>query len=108
MWRVDGKAHGRLWIKTTFGRTPFREGIDVTTKESLHRLIDELPEDALAGVEHYLAAVRDDPMMRVLLATPLDDEATTPEDDDEARDARARYRRGEYLTADEAKSRLLE
>ncbi len=80
----------------------------MTTKEVLHRLIDELPDDALPGVERYLAAVRDDPMMRILLAAPLDDEPTTPEEDASAREGIERYRRGDYLTADEAKARLLE
>ncbi len=80
---------------------------DVTTKEALHRLIDELPEDVLPGVEEYLAAVRDDPMMRVLMAAPSEDEPTTPEEDASAREAIARYRRGEYLTAEDAKAHLL-
>lgn len=80
----------------------------MTTKEALHRLIEELPDDALPGVERYLAAVRDDPMMRVLMAAPLDDEPTTPEEDASARAAIDRYRRGDFLMADDAKARLLE
>ena len=80
----------------------------MTTKDALHRLIDELPEEALPGVERYLAAVRDDPMMRTLVAAPLDDEETSPEEDAEARAAVERYRRGDFLTADEARARLLE
>lgn len=80
----------------------------MTTKESLHRLIEELPGDALPGVERYLAAVRDDPMMRVLMAAPLDDEPTTPDEDASAHAAIERYRHGDYLTADEARARLLE
>ena len=79
----------------------------MTTKEALHRLIEELPDDTLPGVERYLAAVRDDPMMRILMAAPLDDEPTSPEDVD-ARAAIERYRRGDFLTADDAKARLLE
>ena len=70
----------------------------MTTKEALHRLIEELPDDALPGVERYLAAVRDDPMMRVLMAAPLDDEPTSPEEDADARRDRAlssrRFRNG--------------
>ena len=80
----------------------------MTTKDALHRLIDELPDDALPGVERYLATVRDDPMMRVLMAAPLDDEPATPEEDASARAALDRYRRGDYLPGEDAKARLLE
>ena len=80
----------------------------MTTKEALHRLIDELPDEALAGVERYLAAVRDDPMLQTLVAAPLDDEESTPDEDAEARAAIERYHRGVFLTADEARARLLE
>ena len=80
----------------------------MTTKEALHRLIDELPENTLPGVERYLSSVRDDSMMRALLAAPLDDEPTTAEEDASAREALERYRRGDFLTAEEAKARLLE
>ena len=80
----------------------------MTTKDALHRLIDELPEEALPSVERYLASVRDDPMLRVLLAAPNDDEPTTAEEDASAREARQRYGRGDFLSATEAKKRLLE
>ena len=79
----------------------------MATKESLHRLIEELPDEALPGVERYLASVRDDPMMRVLIAAPLDDEPTTSEEDASARRGIERYGNGDYLTAEEAKARLL-
>ncbi len=89
-------------------RRPFAGDPDATTKESLHRLIDELPDDALPGVERYLSAIRDDDMMRTLEAAPLDDEPSTPEEDASAREAIERYRRGDFVTADEARARLLE
>lgn len=80
----------------------------MTTKEALYRLIDELPENTLPAIERYLASVRDDPMIRVLLAAQEEDEPTSPEEDASAREARRRYRRGDFITAEEAKSRLLE
>lgn len=67
-----------------------------TTKERLHRLIDDLPEGQLAEVEPVLEALRAhhaDTLARMLLTARLDDE---PETDDErlavteARDALAR------------------
>ena len=79
----------------------------MTTKEALHRLIDELPEDTLPAVERYLASVRDDPMLRVLLTAPEDDEPSSPAEVASARAARERYQHGEFLTAEEAKKRLL-
>ena len=51
----------------------------MTTKEALHRLIEELPEDAVPGVEHYLTSVCDDPVVRALATAPIDDEPLTPE-----------------------------
>ena len=78
---------------------------EVTTKDALHRLIEELPDDALPGVERYLAAMRDDPMLRVLIAAPLD-EPTSAEEDASAREGIERYRSGEYVTAEEARAGL--
>jgi hypothetical protein len=41
------------------------------------------------------------------MAAPLDDEPTTPDEDVGAREARQEYRRGEFISADEAKHELL-
>jgi hypothetical protein len=87
------------------GRARLGRGAAIT-KEALHQLIDELPDDALEGVAHYLSSVRDDPMMHTLMAAPLD-EPPTAEEDASAREAIERYRRGDFLTAAEAKARLL-
>ena len=80
----------------------------MTTREALHGLVDELPDYALADAERHLAALRDDPMLRVLMAAPLDDEPTTPEEDEGAREAWEEYLRGECVSADEAKRMLLD
>ncbi len=79
----------------------------MTTKEALHRLIDELPDSILPGVERYLSSVRQDPMMHALLAAPTDDEPTTANEDTSAAEAMRRYQEGEFLTVQEAKARLL-
>ncbi len=42
------------------------------TKEALHRLIDELPEVALPVAEHYLASIRDAPVLLALANAPLE------------------------------------
>jgi len=51
----------------------------MSTRDSLHRLIDELPESELTAAErflHYLRATAD-PILRVLLEAPPDDEPET-------------------------------
>ena len=70
----------------------------MTTKEALHRLIDELPDDTLPAVERYLVSVRDDPVLRSLMAAPEEDEELSP--DEEARMVAAweRHARGEART----------
>lgn len=78
----------------------------MTTKEALHGLIDQLPDYALAEAERYLATLRDDPMLQALMAAPLDDEPTTPEEDEGAREAWGEYLRGKYVSVDEAKRDL--
>jgi hypothetical protein len=70
----------------------------MTTKEALHRLIDDLPEDALPAVERYLASVRDDPVVKALVTAPIDDEPTTPEEDASSEEAWQSYRRGQYVS----------
>jgi hypothetical protein len=82
--------------------------IEVTTKEALHGLVDELPDYALAEAERYLTDLRDDRMLQVLLSAPYDDEPTTPEEDEGAREAWEEYLRGDFLSADEAKRALLD
>jgi hypothetical protein len=66
------------------------------------RLARELGSREPTG-ERYLASLQTDPMLRVLLAAPLDDEPTTPEQNEGAALAHDEIRRGEFLTADEPK-----
>ncbi len=75
-------------------------------KEHLHRLIDALPENKLGVAEEALAGLFD-PMVWAHLIAPDDDEPTTPEKDEGATEAWQEYRRGDGLSADEAKRLLL-
>ncbi|MEX0784106.1 MAG: hypothetical protein WD557_15805 [Dehalococcoidia bacterium] len=55
----------------------------MTTREALHDLLDELPENVLSFAEQSLQrlkAMEDDPLWQSLLNAPEDDEPTTPED----------------------------
>jgi hypothetical protein len=49
-----------------------------TTRETLHRLVDALPSQALERAARYLeAATTDDPVWRAILLAPEDDEPET-------------------------------
>jgi hypothetical protein len=50
-----------------------------TTREDLHRLVDELPENAVDAAARLLERAQD-PMFALLDAAPLDDEPLTEED----------------------------
>ena len=77
----------------------------MNVKEELRTFVDSLAEEDAAL---FLLALRDhDAHALALLTAPLDDEPTTPEEDASAAEARAQYRRGDFLTADEAKQFLL-
>jgi hypothetical protein len=72
----------------------------MSARDSLHRLIDELPESELAAAGrflHYLRATTD-PVLRALLEAPLDDEPETEEERQAVQEARAELARGEVRT----------
>jgi hypothetical protein len=73
----------------------------VTTRATLHELVDDLPPECIDAAADSLARLRDDPVLRAFLTAPLDDE---PLDDDEAAlvDRRiASYRAGNYWTQEQ-------
>jgi hypothetical protein len=78
----------------------------MTTKERLHRLVDELSEQEAAATLLVVQRRRDDPMLHALAAAPLDDEPSSPEEDRSAREALAGYWRGEAIDADTLKREL--
>ena len=80
----------------------------MTTKDVLHRLIDELPETALPVVERYLTSVRDDPVLHALLTAPEEDEELSPEEEAALAEARARRARGDshYISSQELRREI--
>jgi hypothetical protein len=80
----------------------------ITTREALHNLIDRLPDAALqaagAALEPVLA--EHDPVLRAFLNAPIDDEPLTEEDIAAIEAAKARVRRGEYVTFADLERRL--
>ena len=71
----------------------------MTSKATLHRLIEELPESELVAAERFLAYLRDlaDPVRRALLTAPWDDEPETEEERQAVEEARAELARGEKI-----------
>jgi leucyl aminopeptidase (aminopeptidase T) len=71
----------------------------MTTKAHLHKLIDELPETALAAAERYLDSLRaeEDVVLRAFLTAPEDDEEQTEEERAAVREAREAIARGEVI-----------
>ena len=75
-----------------------------TTRERLHELLDDVPDDRLADVE---AAIVDAAAPhRPIKEAPEDDEAVTAEDLEAIREGREAYARGEYVADDELKRRM--
>lgn len=69
----------------------------MTTKEQLHHLVDQLPDPELEPAKRFLEYLRDVgyPMLRILMNAPLDDEPSSPEEDEGAEEAWQEYQRGE-------------
>lgn len=80
----------------------------MSTRDRLHRLIDELPESELTAAGrflHYLRATAD-PVMRALLEAPPDDEPETDEERQAVQEAREELARGEVRTLEEVRREL--
>ena len=73
------------------------------TRDTLHRLIDELPESELTAAERFLHDLRAtaDPVLRALLEAPPDDEPETDEERRAVHEAREELARGEVRTLEE-------
>jgi hypothetical protein len=69
-------------------------------RDTLHRLVDALPESELAVAERFLNYLRAtaDPVLRALLEAPLDDEPETDEERRAVHEAREELARGEVRT----------
>jgi len=81
----------------------------VTTKEALHRLIDDLPDEQLPAAEQFLVDLRDrthHPLRHALRDAPVDDEAESDDERTAVQVARAELARGEVITDEELWRRL--
>ena len=81
----------------------------VVTKQDLHQLIDEIPEQEHQAAANYLQRLRDlanDPVYQAFMNAPLDDEPVTPEERRLIDEAKAEVARGEVVSWEEAQGLL--
>jgi hypothetical protein len=82
----------------------------LATRENLHYLVDELPEDKLADAARHLEQLRgaSDPDLRALAEAPFDDEPWAEEDEVSLKEALADIAAGRLASQAEARRRLLD
>jgi ABC-type proline/glycine betaine transport system substrate-binding protein len=81
----------------------------MVTKEHIHKLVDQILEDDLPEVAHYLENLRteSDPFLRALANAPIDDEPVTPEEAAAVAVAKADLARGEVKSLEEVRAECL-
>lgn len=79
----------------------------MTTREKLHRIVDELPEQELEAALEAIEARADDPVVRRLDDAAPEDEEISAEEEAEVREARDEVAAGAPLVShDEIKREL--
>jgi len=73
----------------------------MTTKERLHRLVDELTEGEADATLEFAVAQRDDPLLRAIANAPEDDEPFTAEDEAAVAEGRADFAAGRTVSHEE-------
>jgi hypothetical protein len=73
----------------------------VTTKERLHKLVDELSEAEADDALRYVASRREDPLIRRLDSAPLEDEEISAEEEVAAAEGRADIAAGRTVSHEE-------
>jgi hypothetical protein len=71
----------------------------MTTREQLHRIVDELPEEELEAALKAIEARSDDPMIRRLDDAPPEDEEISAEEDAAVQEARDELAAGAPLVS---------
>lgn len=79
-----------------------------TDRETLHRLVEELPDGDLHAAKRFLAYLRDmgDPVLRAFLEAPEDDEPETEEERLAVEQAKEEIRQGKGIPWEEVKREL--
>jgi len=77
----------------------------MTTREQLHRIVDELPEEELEAALKAIEARSDDPMIRRLDDAPPEDEKISAEEEAEVQEARDELAAGAPLISQDEMKR---
>jgi hypothetical protein len=78
----------------------------MTTKERLHKLVEELSEREAEAALVIVERRRDDPMLHALASAPVDDEPSETSEDVSAAEALAAYNRGEAVSSEQLRAEL--
>ena len=80
----------------------------MTARETLHRIVDDLPDSDLSTATRVLGALRatGDPVLQALLSAPADDEPDDDDFDGGLTEARREARQGLGISHEEAKREL--
>jgi hypothetical protein len=79
----------------------------MTTREKLHRIVDELPEEELEAALRAIETRSDDPLIRRLEEAPPEDEEISAEEEAAVQEARDELAKGSPLVShDEIKREL--
>jgi hypothetical protein len=80
----------------------------MTPRDSLHRLVDDLPETEVSRAERLLEVLKEtaEPPRFALENAPDDDEAETPKEAAAVAEAWRDHRKGKSLTTEELKREL--
>jgi hypothetical protein len=78
----------------------------MTTKERLHKLIDELSDREAEAALVIVERRRDAPMLHALASAPLDDEVSEADEDASAAEGLSAYNRGEAVSSEQLRAAL--
>jgi hypothetical protein len=79
----------------------------MTTRETLHRIVDELPDEELDAALRAIETRSDDPLIRRLEEAPAEDEEISAEEEAAVQEARDELAQGAPLVShDEIKREL--
>lgn len=80
----------------------------MTAKEQLRQTVEDLSEAEAQDALGFIVRRRDkrDALAELLERAPLDDEPTTPEEDQGVREAKEQVARGEVISADEIRREI--
>ncbi len=105
---ADAAVHGSSppWLRDSRINPCRRYHGLVTTKERLHKLVDELSEQEAEAALVIVERRRDDPMLHALASAPLDDEPSDADEDASAAEALAAHNRGESISSEQLRAEL--